>query len=108
MLPAEGRSTISLRNRALPLVRLADALELDARGRAAEPAGGAPVVVLGSGDHRVAFAADAVLDEQEMLVKPLRKPLSRVRNVSSGTILGTSISRPMISTWASRPAARYC
>jgi two-component system chemotaxis sensor kinase CheA len=32
---------------------------------------------------------DAVLDEQEVIVKPLRKPLSRVRNVAAATVLGS-------------------
>ena len=97
VLPVEGRSTISLRDRALPLVRLADALELGPQARTSEARGGVPVVVVGAGDHRIAFAVDAVLDEQEMLVRPLRKPLSRVRNVAAATILGTGEIAPILN-----------
>ncbi|UUZ78496.1 chemotaxis protein CheW [Polaromonas sp. P1(28)-13] len=39
-----------------------------------------PVVVLGTADQRIAFAVDAVLDEQEVLVKRLGKPLARVQH----------------------------
>ena len=34
-----------------------------------------PAIILGAGDQRVAFAVDAVLDEQEVLVKRFGKPL---------------------------------
>ena len=55
------------------------------------------VLVLGTGDQRVAFAVDAVLDEQEVLVKPLRKPLSRVRNIAGATVLGSGHVAPILN-----------
>jgi len=61
------------------------------------PSARAPVVVLGIGDHRVASAVDAVLDEQEVLVKPLPKPLSRVRNVAAATVLGSGQVAPILN-----------
>ncbi|MEK6210805.1 MAG: hybrid sensor histidine kinase/response regulator [Pseudomonadota bacterium] len=93
----EGRETISFDGRAVALVRLADALELPPVERKDTPPGGASVIVLGSGDHRVAFSVDAVLDEQEVLVKPLRKPLSRVRNVAAATVLGSGQIAPILN-----------
>lgn len=84
----EGRETISLDGRVLPLVLLADVLDIPAT-ESAEIPNGLPVIVLGSGDQRVAFVVNAILDEQEVLVKPLRKPLSRVRNIAAATILGS-------------------
>lgn len=85
----EGRDTISMDGRTLPWVRLADALELPPAQSAEPPPGGIPLVVLGRGDERVAFAVDAVLDEQEILVKPLARPLSRVRNIGAATLLAS-------------------
>jgi two-component system chemotaxis sensor kinase CheA len=93
----EGRETISFDGRAVALVRLADALELPPVERKDTPPGGASVIVLGSGDNRVAFSVDAVLDEQEVLVKPLRKPLSRVRNVAAATVLGSGQVAPILN-----------
>jgi two-component system chemotaxis sensor kinase CheA len=40
---------------------------------------------------------DAVLDEQEVLVKPLRKPLSRVRNIAAATVLGSGQVVPILN-----------
>jgi two-component system chemotaxis sensor kinase CheA len=91
----ENRDTISLSGRAVALVRLADVLELpraDAEARAV-----AVVLVLGMGDQRIAFAVDAALDEQEVLVKPLRKPLSRVRNIAGATVLGSGHVAPILN-----------
>jgi len=93
----EGRETLSLNERAVSLVRLAEVLELPPpHGRREEPAS-TPVVILGAGDQRVAFAVDAVLDEQEVLVKQLGKPLSRVRNIAGATVLGSGRIAPILN-----------
>lgn len=92
----EGRETIALDGAAVALVRLADVLELPG-GRREPPAAGTPVIVLGAGGGRVAFAIDAVLDEQEILLKPLRKPLSRVRNVAAATVLASGQVAPILN-----------
>ena len=93
----EGCETISLNGRAVALVRLAEVLELPRSARNAEPPPVAPVVVLGTGEQRIAFAVDAVLDEQEVLVKPLRKPLARVRNLAGATVLGSGQVVPILN-----------
>jgi two-component system chemotaxis sensor kinase CheA len=85
----EGRDTVSLSGRAVALVRLADVLELPPATPNGDPHGTTLVLVLGTADQRIAFAVDAVLDEQEVLVKPLRRPLSRVRNIAGATVLGS-------------------
>ena len=94
---AEGRETISFDGRAVALVQLAHALELPPVERTDVPPGGAPVLVIGRDEQRVAFAVDAVLDEQELLVKPLVKPLSRVRNVAAATVLGNGQVVPILN-----------
>ncbi len=93
----EGRDTVSLSGRALALVRLADALELPRAQSNGEAHAATLVLVLGTGDQRIAFAVDAVLDEQEVLVKPLRAPLSRVRNISGATVLGSGHVAPILN-----------
>ncbi|MGH8502558.1 MAG: response regulator [Gammaproteobacteria bacterium] len=93
----EGCETISFDGRAVALVQLADALELPPVQRKDKPCGGAPVIIAGSGDQRVAFAVDTVVDEQEVLVKPLRKPLSRVRNIAAATVLGSGQVVPILN-----------
>ncbi len=92
----EGHETISLDGRVLPLVLLADVLGIPA-AESADASHGLPVIVLGSGDQRVAFVVNAILDEQEVLVKPLRKPLSRIRNIAAATILGSGQVAPILN-----------
>jgi two-component system chemotaxis sensor kinase CheA len=93
----EGRTTIPLSGRAVALVRLADVLELADAKAPAQPSAGTVAVVLGAADQRVAFVVDAALDEQEVLVKPLRKPLSRVRNIAGATVLGSGEVAPVLN-----------
>jgi two-component system chemotaxis sensor kinase CheA len=95
----EGRETLSLDGRAVALVRLAEVLGLPPAQRtrgSAEPAA-TPVILLGTGDQRVAFAVEAVLDEQEVLVKRLVKPLSRVRNIAGATVLASGQVAPILN-----------
>jgi two-component system chemotaxis sensor kinase CheA len=93
----EGRETLSLNGRAVALARLAGVLELPKAQPNGDPLATTPVVILGSGDQRVAFAVDAVLDEQEVLVKRLGKPLSRVRNITGATVLGSGRVAPILN-----------
>jgi two-component system chemotaxis sensor kinase CheA len=83
----EGRPTVSLGAKAVAFTRLHDVLGLPAADGDVADSRTLTLMVLGSGDHRIAFAVDAVLDEQEVLVKPLQKPLSRVRNIAGATVL---------------------
>jgi two-component system chemotaxis sensor kinase CheA len=43
------------------------------------------------------FAVDAIVDEREVLVKRLMKPLSRVRNISGATVLGSGEVAPILN-----------
>lgn len=90
----KGRETVASEGRTLPFVRLAQVLEL---AEAGDFSGSHPALILGSGDQRIAFLVDAVLDEQEVLVKPLRKPLSRVRNIAGATVLASGEVAPVIN-----------
>ena len=93
----EGRDTISVSERAVALVRLADVLNLPQREAFAEPRATTVALVLGTGDQRIAFVVDAARDEQEVLVKPLGKPLSRVRNIAGATVLASGQVAPILN-----------
>lgn len=93
----EGRETISLDGRTVARVRLADVLQLPPAPRPGETASSLIAVILGTGDQRIAFTVDAVLDEQEVLVKRLGKPLSRVRNIAGATVLGSGQVAPILN-----------
>jgi two-component system chemotaxis sensor kinase CheA len=94
----ENRETISFNNRAVSLVRLADALGLNGGNR--RPRADDSVmeaVMLVSAEKRMAFVVDEVLHEQEVLVKGLGSQLLRVRNISGATVLGSGKVAPILN-----------
>jgi two-component system chemotaxis sensor kinase CheA len=103
----EGRNTLTLNERAISLADLAEVLQLPPARRATEASEAIPAIVLGSGEHRMAFAVDAVLDEREVLVKRLARPLSRVRNIAGATILGSGEVAPILNVSDVLKSARF-
>ncbi|MGE0012453.1 MAG: response regulator [Azoarcus sp.] len=89
----ENREAIEIDGKAVALVRLADVLGLVAGSGAGERMA---VVVLTAGSQRIAFAVDAVLGDQEVLVKGLGPQLRRVAHFSGATVLGSGQLVPII------------
>ncbi|MDR3391844.1 MAG: response regulator [Sulfuriferula sp.] len=85
----ENRATIPLGGQAVALVYLGDVLAVSHRRAVGGAPEQVPVVVLGAGQKHVAFGVDAILGEQEVLVKTLGRQLARVRNVAGASVLGT-------------------
>ena len=79
----EGRETVVLDGRALPLAHLASLLELPS----GNPGEDGTYVVLEVGDECFGVQVDGLVDEQEVIMKPLGALLKRVRNISGVTIL---------------------
>ncbi len=94
----ENRETLIFDGQPVSLVRLGDVLELRTAG-SRQRTDDAPVqvVVLGSVEKRMAFMVDEVLREQEVLVKPLGRQLSRVRNIAGATVLGSGKVVPILN-----------
>ncbi len=92
----EGRETVTLDGRITALVRLDRVLDLPG-GQPMPESATISLIVLGLGDERIAFAVDTILDEHEVLVKPLHKPLVRVRNIAGATVLGSGQVAPVIN-----------
>lgn len=85
----ENRAAISWNGCLIALARLDDVLEIPRRAVAGESPC-VQAVILGAGEKCMAFAVDDdVLDEQEILVKPLSRPLLRVRNIAAATVLAS-------------------
>lgn len=93
----EGREAVSVEGRPLSLARLADLLELPHPAAAAPEPDHLPFLVVASADERLAVVVDAVTGEEEVLVKPLRKPLVRVRNIAGATVLGSGRVVPILN-----------
>ncbi len=83
---AAGREVIRVGEQPVILAHLAQALKLPA---APLPPEGMPAILLGAAERRTAFLVEALLGAQEVVIKPLPRPLPRVRGVAGATILGT-------------------
>lgn len=93
----ENRDTIFANGRAIPLVKLKDVLELGGNDQLSKEKDYYEALVLTAADKHIAFRVDEVLHEQEVLVKPLAKPLARVRNIAGATILGSGKVVPILN-----------
>ncbi len=93
----ENRETLQLNGQAVSLVRLAEVLELARHNATGASVDSLPAVVVAAAETRIAFLVDAVLHEQEVLVKRLGPQLLRVRNIAGATVLGTGQVVPILN-----------
>ena len=106
---AEGRSMIQWRGQPLPFAQLAELLGLPSRKDRSEPHRKQSCVIVRIREAHVGLAVEEVLGVQEVVVKELRPPLVRVRNVAGAGLLGTGqvvlILRPtdLLGTIRDRP-----
>jgi two-component system chemotaxis sensor kinase CheA len=92
-----SRETLQLNGQAVSLVRLEDVLELSRQNVTDASVDSLPVVVLAAAEKRIAFVVEAILGEQEVLVKRLGPQLPRVRNIAGATVLGTGQVVPVLN-----------
>ena len=92
----ENRETVELGGTVLSFVRLADLLELPRQERRGKEPDFVQLLVLENEGKLLAFGVDAVLGEEEILVKSLGSQLTRVRNVAGATVLGTGKVVPIL------------
>lgn len=90
----ENRETLSLEGVSIPLVKLSDVLELSER---TDESPVVTILILESRGKRIGFRVDEILTEQEILIKGMRRPLSRVRNITAATILGSGKVVPVLN-----------
>jgi two-component system chemotaxis sensor kinase CheA len=92
---AGNRETVSLAGRTHALARMAQVLGL---AEAGPPAARLPLVVLAGSQpaQAIAFAVDEVLDERELLFKPLGRQLERVAHVAGAALFGAGQVVPVL------------
>jgi two-component system chemotaxis sensor kinase CheA len=81
----ENHETIRIDDQIISVVDLGEVLGLPEHKHAAP----CNIVLLVSGEYRIGFKVDDLVDEQQVLVKVLGKLLRRVRNISGATIMGS-------------------
>jgi two-component system, chemotaxis family, sensor kinase CheA len=101
----ENHETILIENKIISLVNMGEVLGLpehkhagsDKNEKGIANSNQIAVVVLFSGELRVAFKVDDFVEEQQVLVKGLGKLLVRVKNISGATILGSGKVIPVLN-----------
>ena len=83
-----GRQTIHYADHPLNLVHLADVLELP-YSTTIHPHEQLPVVILASAERKVAFVVDALIDEQEVVIKRLGRQIARVGGIAGASLMGS-------------------
>jgi two-component system chemotaxis sensor kinase CheA len=95
IFPIEGMETIVVDGKPVSMAHLSTLLEISSHAAAVkesnapDPDKPRSCIILSIGDDQIGLVVDALLDEQEVVVKPHSAILTRVRNVSGATILGT-------------------
>jgi two-component system chemotaxis sensor kinase CheA len=83
----QGRQAIAHEGKPVPLAYLSALLGLPSAALGAQNGAGSPCILLEEGGESLALLVDVLLDEQEIVLKPLDAPLRRSRLVGGTTIL---------------------
>ncbi|MBD2519414.1 hybrid sensor histidine kinase/response regulator [Nostoc sp. FACHB-973] len=89
IFPLERRDTIIRDGQPISVVELADLLELPPMPSGLTQETALSCIILQVGQAQLGVVVDALVDEQDVVIKPQSQLLKRVRNVSGATILGT-------------------
>ena len=81
----QGKWTLNYNDRLLPIIRLADILQIESKLGLEESI----ALIVGTSDYPIALTVEEVSGEQEVAVKNLPAPLTRVRNIAGATQLKT-------------------
>lgn len=81
----ENREVIKLREKTLPILRLEDAFETRMGKSNADKL---YVVVVGSGSRKIGFVVDALIGQQEIVIKSLGRALLDIQGIAGATELG--------------------
>jgi len=94
IIRVEGREVIRRQRRTVPLVRLGDILGVP---HVETGAAKIPIATVGFSGHRMGFMVDALVGEQQIVIKPLGTHLLKVDNVAGVTILGAGEVVPILN-----------
>ncbi|MEJ5365775.1 MAG: hybrid sensor histidine kinase/response regulator [Desulfosoma sp.] len=95
----EGRETLTHMDRVISVERLRDVLGLpDSNAEApVDPDHRRTALILRAGDGEAAVEVDAVLGEQEVLIKGLGPQLQKVHHIWGATVLGSGLVVPVLN-----------
>ncbi|MBI9069595.1 MAG: response regulator [Salinivirgaceae bacterium] len=92
----ENKATLPFNGEFIPFVNMSDILELAITKSDLEYI---QVIVLGSINEKIGFAVDEIIGEQEVLVKKFNKHITRLKNISGATVLGSGKVVPILNVY---------
>ncbi len=92
-VPIEGRPTLRWHERTVPIHALAATLGLDTKSA---PEGPRPAIIAGADEYPIALLVDRLVDEIEVVVRPLGDILGASPYFSAATIIGTDQVVPIL------------
>ncbi|MCR5753536.1 MAG: chemotaxis protein CheW, partial [Acetatifactor sp.] len=81
----QNKEVINLRGSVIPLIRLADVLDIESKG---SEDGNLIVVIVTKGDSMAGLVIDDLIGQQEIVIKSLGKYIKQSKFISGATILG--------------------
>src|SRR3546814_3509103 len=87
IVPADGRHVVVAGQRQVPVIALAELLQMKEARAGGPVAGGLTAVLLADGPRQVAVLVDAVVGNNEVVVKPLGERLDGVKFVTGEAVL---------------------
>ncbi|AIQ39089.1 chemotaxis protein CheA [Paenibacillus sp. FSL R7-0312] len=91
-----GQPVITARNQLVPVVWLQDCLGIPPEADASEAS--VPLIILGRGEKRLALAVDALVGNQDIVIKSLGSYIGKTDSISGATILGNGKIALIIDT----------
>jgi len=89
----QGEEAIVVRDRIVPVVRLHHYLHLPSSG---QPKGAIPLVIVQSGERRLAVAVDELIGNQEIVMKSLGSFIGKPDRIAGAAILGDGRVAPIL------------
>jgi two-component system chemotaxis sensor kinase CheA len=85
IMMVQKREVIMIRNSIIPIVRLDNILDIPKENKTAKQL---TVVIVKKGERLSGFVVDALIGQQEIVIKSLGKLLSGIKCIAGATILG--------------------
>ncbi len=90
----KNKATVPYLDDFIPLVRLSDILEYQTDS---EDHDNLIIIIITSGETRIGYVVEEILNEEIILVKNFNPQLKRIRNISGATVLGSGKVIPILN-----------
>ncbi|MGM0568830.1 MAG: hybrid sensor histidine kinase/response regulator [Elusimicrobiota bacterium] len=83
----EGEPAIKIRGYTVPLLALDEVLKMERKGGSTFEQPELPVIVINHAGRKLAFAVNHLIGQRDVVIKTLKKPIGKMKNIAGVTIL---------------------